>query len=159
MIKHQHETDVLRARLSKLPDLEKSLGRIFSDSVKHSVKAIYFEDVNLAKMKEFRALLTVFGEMKNTLEIFSKLGENLSSARLTSLVTSEEEGGLIPDNIREAVSEFDGLIVWKSVAGTTSARIEVPEPRTGIDPEFDAANEAVNLIKGELEEFCAKMQK
>lgn len=149
----------MRARLSKLPDLEKSLARIFSDSVKHSVKAIYFEDVNLAKMKEFRSLLTVFGEMNNTLEIFSKLGEDLTSKRLISLVTVQEEGGLVPDNIRESVEEFDSLIVWKSVAGPTSARIEVPEPKTGIDPEFDAANEAVNLIKEELEEFCATMQK
>jgi hypothetical protein len=51
------------------------------------VKAIYFEDVNLAKMKEFRSLLTVFSEMNNTLEIFSKLGEDLTSKRLISLVT------------------------------------------------------------------------
>jgi len=100
MIKHQHETDVLRARLSKLPDLEKSLARIFSDSVKHSVKAIYFEDINLAKMKEFRSLLTVFSELNNTLEIFSKLGEDLTSKRLISLITVQEEGGLVPDNIR-----------------------------------------------------------
>ena len=110
-------------------------------------------------MKEFRSLLTVFSEMNNTLEIFSKLGEDLTSKRLISLVTVQEEGGLVPDNIREAVEEFDSLIVWKSVAGPTSAMIQVPEPKTGIDPEFDAANEAVNLIKEELEEFCATMQK
>jgi hypothetical protein len=65
------------------------LARIFSDSVKHSVKAIYFEDVNLAKMKEFRSLLTVFKEMNNTIEMFSSLGDNLTSTRLTSLVTGE----------------------------------------------------------------------
>jgi hypothetical protein len=33
----------------------------------------------------------------------------------------------------------------------------VPEPKTGIDPEFDAANDAVNLIKEELEQFCTKL--
>lgn len=56
----QHETDVLRARLSKLPDLEKLLAKIFTYSIKHKVKAIYFEDVSLAKMKEFRTLLNCF---------------------------------------------------------------------------------------------------
>jgi hypothetical protein len=37
----------LRARLNKLPDLEKLLAKIFTYSIKHSVKAIYFEDVSL----------------------------------------------------------------------------------------------------------------
>lgn len=66
---------------------------------------------------------------------------------------------MVPDDIKKSVEEFDSLIVWKTVAGPTSTRVEVPEPRTGVDPEFDAANEAVNLIKEELDEFCAKMQK
>lgn len=43
----QSETDILRARLNKLPDLEKLLAKIFTYSIKHSVKAIYFEDVSL----------------------------------------------------------------------------------------------------------------
>lgn len=54
---------MLRSRLAKLPDLEKLLAKIFTYSIKHSVKAIYFEDVSLQKMKEFRTLLTCF---KNT---------------------------------------------------------------------------------------------
>ena len=54
MINNQHETDVLRSRLGKLPDLEKLLAKIFTYSIKHKVKAIYFEDVSTMKMKEFR---------------------------------------------------------------------------------------------------------
>jgi DNA mismatch repair protein MSH6 len=54
MMSHQHDTDVLRARLGKLPDVEKLLAKIFTYSVKHKVKAIYFEDVSMQKMKEFR---------------------------------------------------------------------------------------------------------
>jgi DNA mismatch repair ATPase MutS len=60
LMSFQHETDVLRARLGKLPDLEKLLAKIFTYSIKHSVKAIYFEDVSLQKMKEFRSLLLCF---------------------------------------------------------------------------------------------------
>lgn len=58
------------------------MARIFSDSVKHSVKAIYFEDVNLAKMKEFRFLLNVFRDMYSTIGMFNKLGDELKSTRL-----------------------------------------------------------------------------
>lgn len=41
----QSDTDILRARLGKLPDLEKLMAKIFTYSIKHNVKAIYFEDV------------------------------------------------------------------------------------------------------------------
>ena len=40
--------------MTKLPDMEKLLAKIFTYSVKHKVKAIYFEDVSLIKMREFR---------------------------------------------------------------------------------------------------------
>ena len=51
---HQYEVDIFRARAGKLPDLEKSLANIFKYSIKNKVKAIYFEDVSLIKLKEFR---------------------------------------------------------------------------------------------------------
>ena len=76
MISNQHETDVLRAKLSKLPDLEKLLAKIFTYSIKHSVKAIYFEDVSLQKMKEFRLLLNSFKALDSTLDSFLKLKSN-----------------------------------------------------------------------------------
>jgi len=44
----------VRIHLKKMPDLEKLLAKIFSYSIKHSVDAIYFEDVSLIKLKEFR---------------------------------------------------------------------------------------------------------
>ena len=44
--------------MGKLPDLEKLLANIFTYSVKHRVKAIFFEDVSLIKLKEFRHLLS-----------------------------------------------------------------------------------------------------
>ena len=55
-----HETDLVRYELSRLPDIEKLMARVFSYSIKHKVKAVYFEDVNLAKMQEFRKLLNAF---------------------------------------------------------------------------------------------------
>lgn len=45
-----HEADSCRAKLAKLPDIEKLLSKIFSYSVKHKKKAIYFEDVSLIKL-------------------------------------------------------------------------------------------------------------
>lgn len=60
LMRYQDETCKFRAKLSKLPDLEKLLAKIFTYSIKHSVEAIYFEDVSLNKMREFKSLIDCF---------------------------------------------------------------------------------------------------
>lgn len=46
--------------MGKLPDIERHLGNIFRYSVKQKVKAIYFENVHLNKLAEFKKILDVF---------------------------------------------------------------------------------------------------
>ena len=88
--------------MSKLPDLEKLLAKIFTYSIKHSVKAIYFEDVSLQKMKEFRLLLNSFKGLNQTLDSFINLknkNELNPKGRLFSLLHPVEEGGLLPTKL------------------------------------------------------------
>ena len=177
MIEHQHETDVLRARLRKLPDLERLMAKIFTYSLKHKIKAIYFEDVSLQKMREFRKLLLCLGEVTHTIGSYLDLIKkgDLKSERLRVLLTEEQQqdddenncksqfdnentegfsensGGLLPANILESIREFDKLIAWKKAKGINN--LEIPEPQRGIDEEFDAANEAVDLIKAKLDAY------
>ena len=99
LMSFQHETDVLRARLKKLPDLEKLLARIFSYSIKHSVKAIYFEDVTVQKMRDFRTLLNSFKEMPALIEPLTNIAAKLNSSRLKVLCTLDTEGGLLPSGL------------------------------------------------------------
>jgi len=70
LIDNQYETDVFRSKLGKLPDLEKLLAKLYTYSVKHKVKAIYFENVSLIKLREFRTVLRHF---KGLAEIVSSL--------------------------------------------------------------------------------------
>ena len=106
---------MLRARLGKLPDLEKLMAKIFTYSIKHSVKAIYFQDVSLARMKEFRTLLNFLRNIESsTIESMRALlrSGKLSSKRLIALVSTrtESENALLPDMILETVHQFDSKI-------------------------------------------------
>lgn len=96
----QSETDILRVKLAKLPDLEKLLAKIFTYSIKHSVKAIYFEDVSTQKMKEFRILLNCFKQVENNIDCIRQLvmKGDIKSERLIALVSTkdEHENGLLP---------------------------------------------------------------
>lgn len=76
--------------MQKLPDLEKLLARIFTYSIKHHVDAIYFEDVSLTKMKEFKTLLDCFKNLDHTLEGLISARGSLKSRRLQLLLESEE---------------------------------------------------------------------
>ena len=60
LMQYQFETDIFRAKASKLPDIERLLARMFTYSVKSKFKAVFFENVSLNKLKEFRALLKTF---------------------------------------------------------------------------------------------------
>ena len=70
LMKCQFELEQVRVGMGKLPDLEKLLAKIFTYSVKHRVKAIFFEDVSLIKLREFRNLLN---NLKSIPEIIKPL--------------------------------------------------------------------------------------
>jgi DNA mismatch repair protein MSH6 len=50
----------LRNSLSKLPDFEKTCGRIYKSATQRSSKAVYFEDISKHKLNEFFKLLEQF---------------------------------------------------------------------------------------------------
>lgn len=111
----QFETDCVRAKLGKLPDVEKLLAKVFTYSIKHRVKAIYFEDVSLNKMKEFRTLLKTFRQTEEILRPLIQKSEGFSSKRLRQLLSFDDEGGMLPINLKQELAQFEKLIVWKKV--------------------------------------------
>ena len=51
----------------------------------------------------------------------------------------------------EIVAEFEQMIVWKA-AGEGSSE-DIPEPKPGLDLDFDEANHRVNKIKEILQQY------
>ena len=50
--------------------------------------------------------------------------------------------------MEEAIKELDYLVVWqkvKGIAGAPSSEDEIPEPRRGIDEQFDEASDKVKI--------------
>ena len=125
LIRFQYETDSIRAKMAKLPDIEKLLAKIFTYSVKHRVKAIYFEDVSLIKLKEFRTLLKTFRSVEDILAGIAAKRDQLKSKRLREILTLDIDGGMLPSKYLEEIDSFEKLIVWKKVPGTEA---EIPEP-------------------------------
>lgn len=125
LMKYNYQLEQCRVELAKLPDLEKLLARIFSYSVKHRIQAIYFEDVSLSKMKEFRQLLRSLRTIPDTLNVLRKLCVDFNSKRLKQLLIDDTQNGMYPSSLLSEIDQFDKLIVWKKLKGCD---IEMPEP-------------------------------
>ena len=117
LIAHQYETDAVRCKLKQLPDLEKLLARLYTYSIKHRIKAIYFEDVSLKKLKEFRQVLTTLKQTGDVLSLLMKKKDEFKSNRLRSLLSFEEEGGMLPSKYKDEIAAFEKIVIWKKVAG------------------------------------------
>ena len=142
-------------RMAKLPDLEKLLGQIYQYSVNQNAKAIYFENVNLNKLK---ALHNILGTLRNIPDLIgtfsSDFKSSVTSERLKNLISSahETENGLIP-NLEEELAPFKEMVIWKKVGDE-----KIPEPASGIDEVFDRCNDEVNKIKAEFEEYIVTIR-
>jgi DNA mismatch repair protein MSH6 len=82
LMTHQYETDVFRSKIAKLPDLEKLLAKLYTYSVKHKVKAIYFENVSLIKLREFRVILRQFKALSELVSSLANKKNDFKSERL-----------------------------------------------------------------------------
>ena len=74
----------------------------------------------------------------------------IKSERLNQLTKST---GLFPD-YEPILDEFDSMIAWKQVGGQ-----KVPEPKSGLDEEFDACNDAVDKVKRQLDDYLDDVKK
>ena len=140
LMQNQYDTDVFRSRIAKIPDLEKLVAKLYTYSIKHKVKAIYFENVSLNKMREFRQVLKTLKSLDEVVEhLRNRMGE-FKSKRLRQLLTDEDEktkeglNGLYPINIKQLVNDFENMVVWKKAQGVDE---EIPEPQPGLDERFD----------------------
>ena len=82
LIQNQYETDVFRSKVAKIPDLEKLVAKLYTYSIKHKVKAIYFENVSLNKMKEFRQVLKTLKSLDDVVDCLRNRMSEFKSKRL-----------------------------------------------------------------------------
>lgn len=147
--KYNSQLSCLRVKLSRLPDMERLQSKVFAYSVRNSVRAVFFENVSFQKLRELKSLLKHFRDFSEIIEPLRVESESFKSERLRQLVRYKEEGGLLP-YLEEAIQEFEYLVVWKKAAGGDE---DIPEPKQGLDENFDRANDLVNACKFKLDAY------
>ena len=153
----------IQKRLNGLTDVERILTKIYTYSVKQKVKAFWVDAQALNRLNEFYDLLELMNELLVMLkDLFGKGKHKPKSMRLKQLVgikkivikdadvdmqsQSEDEddhidGGIFPD-YGPLLEEFNDMVVWKSAGNK-----KIPEPKHGIDDEFDQKNERIENLR------------
>ncbi|KAK4273269.1 hypothetical protein QN277_021706 [Acacia crassicarpa] len=142
-----------RKALSKLPDMERLLARIFSSSEasgRNAKKVILYEDAAKKQLQEFVAALRGCELMAQACSSLCVILNNNGSRRLHHLLTAGEG---IPD-IHLLLDHFKDAFDW--VEANNSGRII---PHEGADSEYDSACKMVDEIESSLLEHLKEQRK
>lgn len=141
----------LSATLKNIPDLERLLSRIKSQSFKTGAdtRAILFDNDQYSKSKinSFLTLLQTFRRLRKSIDSMRISINNSGSKTLIQLLTLTKDGGLFPD-YEEAIRFFDDAFNHEEAKRTGKI---IPEP--GVDEDYDRCQSNINEINRQLEEY------
>ncbi|XVF72730.1 hypothetical protein PTKIN_Ptkin12aG0143800 [Pterospermum kingtungense] len=142
-----------RKALTRLPDMERLLARIFSSSEangRNANKVIFYEDASKKQLQEFISALRGCELMDQACSSLGVILENVQSIQLHHLLTA---GKGLP-NIHSILKHFKDAFDW--VDANNSGRII---PHEGVDLEYDSACERVKEIESSLTKHLKEQRK
>ncbi|XWS76639.1 hypothetical protein CRYUN_Cryun01aG0194500 [Craigia yunnanensis] len=142
-----------RKALSRLPDMERLLARIFAISEangRNANKVTLYEDAAKKQLQEFVSVLCGCELMVQACSSLGIILENMQSTQLHHLLTA---GKGLP-NIHSILKHFKDAFDW--VDANNSGRII---PHEGVDLEYDSACEKVKEIESSLTKHLKEQRK
>uniref|UniRef100_A0A6N2MZA2 DNA mismatch repair protein n=1 Tax=Salix viminalis TaxID=40686 RepID=A0A6N2MZA2_SALVM len=142
-----------RKVLSKLPDIERLLARIFSTSKangRNANKVVLYEDAAKKQLQEFISALRSCELVAQACSSLAVILENVESGQLHHLLTP---GKGLPD-ILPIIKHFKSAFDW--VEANDSGRVI---PHEGVDVEYDSACEKVKEVESSLARHLKEQRK
>ncbi|PAN12331.1 hypothetical protein PAHAL_2G259800 [Panicum hallii] len=143
-----------RKDLSRLPDMERLLARLFSscDGNKRSSSIVLYEDASKRLLQQFTAALRGCQQMFHACSLISTLicTEDSVDSQLNDLLSP---GKGLP-NVSSILDRFRDAFDWSEA--DRNGRII---PLEGCDPEYDATCNAIQEIGSSLKEYLKEQRK
>lgn len=142
-----------RKELSRLPDMERLLARIFAGSEasgRNANKVILYEDAAKKQLQEFISALRNCELMIHACSSLGVILDNVDARLLHHLLTP---GKGLPD-VHSILKHFKTAFDWADA--NNSGRII---PREGVDEEYDSACKAVQVVESNLKKHLKEQRK
>ena len=146
-----------RNALAKWTDIERQCTKFFRLAKGNNTQAIYFEDINRNRLKEFFKLLNFLYKCQNIFEVFEQYIEN-NKFKSQVLIKKLTVGEGIPDLssvIKILLNDFH-MVELKDSKDNMVLQIE---SKPGVNPEYDNCKEEIEEIKKNLDEILQKEKK
>lgn len=153
-----------RSQLSKWPDLERQVTKIYKFAMQTSSKAVYFEDISKTRLQDFFNVINFLKKSVDLFKIFDMNRYNLTSAKLieklifigeTANLDSRVINGIV-HNIKEELEDFTKNFLVKS---DSSNGCIVVEPADGVYEEYDKCKEIINEFSEQFDAILEKEKK
>ncbi|KAF5455366.1 hypothetical protein F2P56_024955 [Juglans regia] len=142
-----------RKALSRLPDMERLLARVFAISEaqgRNANKVVLYEDAAKKQLQEFISALRGCELMAQACSSLGVILENVESRVLHHLLTP---GNGLPD-IHSVINHFKDAFDW--VEANNSGRVI---PHGGVDTEYDSACKRVKEVESSLTKHLKEQRK
>lgn len=145
--------DYFHSQISKLPDFERALGRIYNSTNKQKLACSEFDNFASNRLNDFLKLLGEFSKVNEIMETFNEYKDQFRSKRLKKLVTfkknEKDEKGLFP-NIITLKNEIDEMIDYSN---------EIAVPKPGKDEKYDEISKNIKNVQNKLNEVLMQLRK
>ena len=146
-----------RNSLSKWMDIERQCTKFYRLARGSNSQAIYFEDVNKNRLKEFFKLLNFLYKCQNIFEMFEQYieHEKFKSKELIEKLTINEGIPDLSSVIKVLLNDFH-MVEIKDDKDNTTLQIE---SKPGVCPDYDNCKENIKKIKKNLDDILQKEKK
>ena len=146
--------DYFHSRISKLPDFERCLGRIYNSTHKQKLAYSSFDSFASNRLNEFFKLLDDFSKVTEIIENFDEYKGKFKSARLKKLVTiktkEKDDKGFFPD-IKLLRKEIDEMIDF--------SEDNIVIPRAGTHEKYDELSMNIKSVQEKLNDILQQLKK
>ncbi|EAR93556.2 DNA mismatch repair MutS family ATPase domain protein (macronuclear) [Tetrahymena thermophila SB210] len=157
--------DKFQYGIARYADIERLCSSIYRYSVKqkHAEKAVMYENISSARLKEFKNLINSMKEIEKLIEeTFMVNQENFKSQRLKRLCTYRLKGdpklsGDLP-KVSSFIKVLEDIIVLDSKEKIAGKYIEQPVPKDGFCQEYDSIRLQIKAYQDELDQYLEQLK-
>ena len=166
LMKNEDIADYYQNAISKLPDLERMINKIYNLNNKQRMSSIQFEDIAVNRLHDFLDYLKELKKVEGIIEYFNDYKHHFQSKRLRQLTTFKDIDieefnkkrksskksvtiGIFP-RINDIISDLEGMIQLQD---------KIPIPAPGINKESDIIRKKIDDVKAELNKILEHWRK
>ena len=165
LMENEELLDLFQGALSKLPDLERMINKVYNLSNKRRMSAVYFEDFAKNRLKDFLSFLNELEGIDKIIQTFQGQSAKIKSRRLKQLISFKEDKKKAGKKASKSeATESTGIFpktihIVQELKNMVTIVDGLPIPVKGTTEEGDRVIDDIGKIKTKLNKILEQEKK